>query len=95
MYCAVLLRGERLPVTAIVQTCMPRNPLYNRKYKLGRYIQLLRQKRGLTQEALSERTRLSITYIGKLETGVYAPSFDTICKIADVLGIKVRDLFPF
>jgi len=74
---------------------MPNNPLYDKKYKLGRYIQLLRQKRGLTQEVFAEKLGLSITYIGKLETGIYAPSFKTMCKIAEVLGIKVKDLFPF
>lgn len=69
--------------------------IQDRKYKLGRYIQLLRQKRGFTQEEFAERTKLSLTYISYLEIGKYAPSFKTLCKIADALGVKVKDLFPF
>ncbi len=74
---------------------MSETKLRDRKYKLGRYIQLLRQKRGMTQEVFAEKTKLSLTYISYLEIGKYSPSFRTLCKIADTLGVKVKDLFPF
>lgn len=74
---------------------MADNPLRDRKYKFGRYIQLLRQKRGLTQEVFAEKLGMSITYVSYLEIGKYSPSFKTLFKIADVLGVKVKDLFTF
>lgn len=46
-----------------------------------------RKAKKLTQEALAEAVGVSTEMISKVERGVAAPSFQTIEKLADVLGI--------
>lgn len=64
-------------------------------YKLGRKIQKIRQEKGLTQEQLAERVKVSTTFIGYVETGYRRPNLKMIYKIAHALNIKVKDIFPF
>lgn len=52
-----------------------------------------RSKANLTQSQLSEKSEVSLGYIGELEVGRRNPSFQTLAKIADVLNIKVYQLF--
>jgi transcriptional regulator with XRE-family HTH domain len=49
----------------------------------------------MTQEALAERVAVSIETIGKIERGVAAPSFDTVERIAQALGLPALALFGF
>jgi len=53
----------------------------------------LRNKRGLTQEELSEIVGLSVNYIGYIEQNKRVPSIKTADKIARALGVKFSDLF--
>lgn len=63
--------------------------------KLARNIRRLRRRAGLTQEQLADKTSLSTTYIGYLEIGQKKPSLKTLNKLANVLGVKVKDLIPY
>jgi transcriptional regulator with XRE-family HTH domain len=59
--------------------------------RLGEQIRRLREERGLTQEALANRAKLSRIYIAKLEAGDRAsPSFPALKRIARALGVKLR-----
>jgi transcriptional regulator with XRE-family HTH domain len=53
------------------------------------------QEYGLTQEKLAERLGASVNFIGHVERGTNAPSFETLQKIAEVLGVSVREFFDF
>ena len=64
-------------------------------YELGRRIQRIRKQKGLTQEQLAEKIRVSTTFIGYVETGLRVPNLKMIYKIARALGIKVKGIFPF
>ena len=68
----------------------------NRAVKLqktfGETIRHERLARNLTQEALAEKSELSLNFIGNLERGEKLPSLDTMVKLADALGIKVAEL---
>lgn len=58
---------------------------------LGERIKQLREERGLTQEELASRARLSRIYIAKLEQGDrLSPSFPALERIARALGVRVR-----
>ena len=60
---------------------------------LGARIKTARERRGLTQEALAKRTRLSRIYIAKLEGGDrQSPSLPVLDRIAKVLGVTIADL---
>src|SRR4051794_10130201 len=53
---------------------------------LGQALQEARDKRGLTQEALSLETGVHRNYIGGIERGERSPSVEAVVKLADVLG---------
>ena len=57
----------------------------------GERIRELREKRGLTREALAEKTDVSAVYIKKLEAGERtSPSLPALASIARALGATLR-----
>ncbi len=63
--------------------------------KLGKRIQKLRKEIGLTQEEFAEKLNISRTHIGHIEQGRKSPSLKLMEKIARVLKVKVKEIFPF
>ncbi len=61
----------------------------------GKKLARIRRKAGFTQERLAERSNLSTTFVGLLETGKRRGSLKSLQKIASVLGLKVKDLLNF
>ncbi len=62
---------------------------------LGKRIQLIREKRGLTQEGLEERTGVNTKYISAIERGQKNTTVKTLEKIAKGLDIELYELFLF
>jgi transcriptional regulator with XRE-family HTH domain len=60
--------------------------------KFGAVVRSLREKRGLTQEALAERAEVSATYIGYIERGDNVPTLIVILQIAAALGVRPAEL---
>ena len=57
-------------------------------------IKELREELQITQEELSKRTGISRNYIAELENNTKAnPSFETIYKISQGLGVEIRNLY--
>ena len=52
----------------------------------------LRVKRGMSQQALAEKSGLSREYVARLETGQHNPSLATLQKFAKALGVPVTAL---
>jgi transcriptional regulator with XRE-family HTH domain len=63
--------------------------------QFGRRLRRLRLARDITQERLSESVGISITFLGLIERGLNAPSFETIEQIAKVLRVPISELFTF
>ncbi len=63
--------------------------------KLGKRIADLRRRAGLTQEQLAEKADYSVEFVSFVERGVYAPSVDGCQRLAEALGVDVKDLFDF
>jgi len=55
-------------------------------------LKALRERRGLTQEQLSEKSGVSRSYLARLETGRQDPTLSTLEKLAKALGVKVGRL---
>jgi transcriptional regulator with XRE-family HTH domain len=66
-----------------------------KNYKVGRHIQKLRKEKGLTQEELADKLHISLSYVGKIETGLRKPNMKMLYKIAEKLDVKVSELIPF
>lgn len=68
-----------------------RGRLMNRTTAFGKAIRTLRKAKGLTQELLAERAGLHVNNISFVERGLSAPTLDTICALADALGLTVSE----
>ena len=61
---------------------------------VGKRVKECREQKSLTQSELAERSGLRQPQISRLEAGVHSPSFKTLEKIANALGVTVGDLDP-
>ena len=55
-------------------------------------LRLLRQRVGLSQEALADRARIHRTYVGSVERGERNISVDLICRLASALKVHPKEL---
>ena len=60
--------------------------------RLGIKIKRLRSERGMTQESLAKRARISREYVARLELGQHDPGLSTLIRLAKALGISVGNL---
>lgn len=61
--------------------------------RLGHVLKQLREAKGLTQDALAKRAKVTRPYITMLEAGVKKnPSLATLKRIAGALGVSVTEL---
>jgi putative transcriptional regulator len=58
-------------------------------------IRELREKHGLTQEALAQKVDVTRQTILFLEKGQYNPSLRLAYKIARVFNLKIEEIFSF
>lgn len=63
------------------------------KVRVGKTIKKFRTRKHLTQQQLAEKVNLSVDFISLVERGERSPSFESLQKIADTLGVKVSMLF--
>ena len=63
--------------------------------RLANKIRRLRKAKGLTQEQLAEKVHVSTTHVGLVEVGRRRFGLKTLQRVANVLGVKVKDLIPY
>ena len=68
---------------------------------LGEYVKNYRKEHGLSMQAFGDRCGLSRAYISILEKGInpttgksFAPTVDTLNRIAEAIGITIEVLLP-
>ncbi|ART82222.1 transcriptional regulator [Oceanisphaera profunda] len=62
------------------------------KKQFGKNVKLFRQKIGISQEALAEKSSLHRTYIGSVERGERNISLENIVHLASALGVTPEEL---
>ncbi len=69
----------------------------NLSLRLGQRIRTLRQSSAtrLTQEELASRAGISVSFLSMIERGERAPHIETLCRVAEALGITIGELFWF
>ena len=60
---------------------------------LGKAIRVLRLETGLSQEALADEAGIDRSYVGGIERGEHNVAVINLEKIADALGVGIKDLF--
>ncbi|MFT4077485.1 MAG: helix-turn-helix transcriptional regulator [Asticcacaulis sp.] len=63
------------------------------KERFRKLLVLHRKRCGMTQPALEEKSKVGKEMISRIERGVSEPSFETIEKLANALGIDFAELF--
>lgn len=63
--------------------------------KVGLNIQRIRQKAGLTQEAVAREAAINTNTLAKIERGVQTPSLQKIEAIAKALSVEEQAFFDF
>jgi len=59
---------------------------------LGRIVRAARGGAAMTQEALAEQIEITPEAFGRVEGGLSVPSFPTLLKLCDALGLTANDL---
>ena len=65
------------------------------KKNLGQKIKMVRKARNMTQEQLAELVDIGTPNISYIENGKFAPSVDTLQKIAKALNVQPWVLYKF
>jgi transcriptional regulator with XRE-family HTH domain len=60
--------------------------------RLAMRLRKLREERGITQEQLAKRARLSRVYVALIETKRSDPRLSIVVRLANALKVKVGDL---
>jgi transcriptional regulator with XRE-family HTH domain len=71
---------------------MPRNTDPELTKRIATRVRELREARGLSQEALAERTELAVETISRTERGTLLPSLGTLRALARGLELPMKDL---
>src|SRR5437016_3410540 len=61
----------------------------------GKRLLAIRQNRRLTQEQFAELVGISVDFLSLIERGINAPSFETLERLANRLGVPAAYLFTF
>ena len=59
---------------------------------LAKNVRSLRKGIGLSQEELAFECDIDRTYISKVERGIANPSLLVLYRLAEVLGVEIKDL---
>lgn len=63
------------------------------KEMIGSRIQEIRNKKGITQDQLSEKVGISSKYLSSIERGKENPTLNTILKLSRSLDVKLDEFF--
>lgn len=62
--------------------------------QFGEQLRKVRQDKGVSQEALAESADLHRTYVSSVERGERNISLNNIARLAEALGVHIREFFP-
>ncbi len=63
--------------------------------EFGNKLRLIREKRNLSQEQVSELVGISVSYYAGIERGEENPSFAVIRHLCRAFKVKSSDILPF
>jgi transcriptional regulator with XRE-family HTH domain len=69
--------------------------MHEAKRLVGERVQLLRKRKGLSQDELSGRIGIDTKSLSRLERGVHYPSLETLERIRIELEVELKDFFDF
>ncbi len=67
----------------------------DQKRLLGKRINEIRKRQGLSQERLAERASISAQYVSNIERGKENPTLDLLLRLAEALRVSLGQLCDF
>ena|GEM_PF-477246 len=67
----------------------------DKKQLIGARIKEVRNKKGLTQEQLSEKMEINPKYLSSIERGNENPTLNTLIKLSESLEVDLGEIFSF
>lgn len=61
--------------------------------RIGKRVKQYREKLGYTQEALSEKMKVSPNYISAIERGAVFPRYDNLISLINALEVTANEIF--
>jgi len=83
--------GEQLPGDD--RQLFERWPNFQTVENIGRRIWQLRESRGITPNELQARSRVSRSFLSRIESGEMTPSLGTLEKLSEALGVGLNCFF--
>ena len=65
------------------------------KQMIGARIKEVRNKKGLTQEQLSEKMEINPKYLSSIERGNENPTLNTLINLSESLEVDLSEIFSF
>lgn len=65
------------------------------KIKIGRQVQILRKRKGLSQDALAEMVGIDAKSLSRIERGAHYPAIETLERLANAMKLELKDFFDF
>ena len=65
------------------------------KANIGKRINELRKKQGLSQERVAERADINPNYLSRIERGKENPTLDMLIKLSHALGAEMWEMFDY
>jgi transcriptional regulator with XRE-family HTH domain len=81
-----------MAVTRIDDPALANSPGAPGTAALGRAVRELRERAALSQEQLAQRSGLHPTYISGIERGHRNPSWRSMVRLCDALGVSISEL---
>ena len=63
--------------------------------RFGENLRQIRQAKGFSMRGFASEADIDYSLLAKIETGKVSPTVSTVEKLADALGLKIKDLFDF
>ena len=61
----------------------------------GGHLRFLRGRACLSQEELADKAGIHVTYLSGVERGLRNPSLRNVRRLAQAIGVPIRELFSF
>ena len=62
--------------------------------KLSEYLKAARKKKGMTQQQLADKLKVSVNTIQNYENDRREPSYEMLCNISNILDLSIIDILP-
>lgn len=70
----------------------PDDRVIARRRQVGDHIRRVREEHNLTQHDVCGRSGIDVATYSRIEQGHSSPRLDTLIRIADAIGVHLRDL---